>query len=123
MPLFLHGADLHTAAERNDESCGCSLTYTMLPAWVPNAIHCMHVNTDEFIYADGTSARRIIVVMFIGGATFAEISGLRFLSTLPSSNAEFVVATTKLITGSSLLDSYIESCVRDALKDDASTRL
>ena len=71
--------------------------------------------------ADGTAARRTIVVMFIGGATFAEISGLRFLSGLPIVNAEFVAATTKLITGSSLLDSYIDSIVREALKDDASS--
>ena len=70
--------------------------------------------------ADGTAARRTIVVMFIGGATFAEISGLRFLSSLPSINAEFVAATTKLVNGSTLLDSYIDSAVRDALKDDTS---
>ena len=70
--------------------------------------------------ADGGAARRTIVVMFLGGATFAEISGLRFLSTLPSVNAEFVATTTKLINGSTLLDSFIESCVREALKDDAS---
>ena len=64
--------------------------------------------------------RRTVVVMFIGGATFAEISGLRFLSGLSSVNAEFVAATTKLATGSTLLDSFVDSSVRDALKYDKS---
>ena len=70
--------------------------------------------------ADGGAARRTVVVMFIGGATFAEISGLRFLSSQPSVNAEFVAATTKLINGSTLLDRFVETCVREALKEDAS---
>lgn len=70
--------------------------------------------------ADGGSPRRTVVVVFIGGATFAEIAGLRFLSSRPGMNAEFVAVTTKLINGSSLLDSFIEPCVHEALKDDAS---
>lgn len=64
--------------------------------------------------------RRKVIVMFIGGATFAEISGLRFLSMRPNVNAEFIVTTTKLINGSTLLDTFIDDKVRQALTDDTS---
>lgn len=51
---------------------------------------------------------RVILVFFLGGCTFAEVSALRFLSQQEDTNAEFVVATTKLINKNSFLDSFIE---------------
>eukprot|EP00245_Coleochaete_scutata_P001569 TRINITY_DN11946_c0_g1_i1.p1 TRINITY_DN11946_c0_g1~~TRINITY_DN11946_c0_g1_i1.p1 ORF type:complete len:607 (+),score=112.22 TRINITY_DN11946_c0_g1_i1:84-1904(+) len=56
--------------------------------------------------ADGR--RSLILVVFIGGVTFAEISALRFLSAQEGVKTDFIVATTKLITGSSLLQTLIE---------------
>ncbi|XP_044261509.1 vacuolar protein sorting-associated protein 33A [Tribolium madens] len=50
----------------------------------------------------------VVLVFFIGGCTFAEISALRFLSQQEDSNVEFVVATTKLINGTSFLKSIID---------------
>ncbi|XP_030747567.1 vacuolar protein sorting-associated protein 33A [Sitophilus oryzae] len=52
---------------------------------------------------------KVVLVFFIGGCTFAEISALRFLSQQEDSNVEFVIATTKLINGGSFLKSIIES--------------
>ncbi|KAI1293568.1 Vacuolar protein sorting-associated protein 33A [Halotydeus destructor] len=52
--------------------------------------------------------RRTVLVFFIGGCTFAEISALRFLSRHEELNVDFVVATTKLINGTSFLDSLSE---------------
>ncbi|KAL3270720.1 hypothetical protein HHI36_021246 [Cryptolaemus montrouzieri] len=66
---------------------------------VPNSL----LNTES---ADGTS---VVLVFFIGGCTFAEISALRFLSQLEDSNVEFVIGTTKLINGTTFLKSIIES--------------
>lgn len=51
---------------------------------------------------------RVIVVFFIGGCTFAEISALRFLAQQNENNVEFLVCTTKLINKNSFLDSFIE---------------
>ncbi|KAF7278698.1 hypothetical protein GWI33_008076 [Rhynchophorus ferrugineus] len=54
-------------------------------------------------------APKVVLVFFIGGCTFAEISALRFLSQQEDSNVEFVIATTKLINGTTFLKSIIES--------------
>lgn len=53
-------------------------------------------------------APTVVLVFFIGGCTFAEISALRFLSQQENSNVEFVVATTKLINGNTFLQSIID---------------
>jgi vacuolar protein sorting-associated protein 33A len=52
------------------------------------------------------------VVMFIGGVTFAEVAALRFLASRPDSEFDFVVATTKLINGNTLIESFIDESVR-----------
>ena len=58
--------------------------------------------------------RRIVLVMFLGGVTFAEIAALRFISSRPEVNCAFLVTTTKLINGASLLDSFVDDDVRNA---------
>lgn len=50
---------------------------------------------------------KVILVFFLGGCTFAEISALRFLSQQEDSNVEFVIATTKLINKNTFLDNFI----------------
>ena len=47
------------------------------------------------------------LVFFIGGCTYTEISAIRFLHK-QQGNQDFVIATTKLINGSSLLKSLVE---------------
>lgn len=51
--------------------------------------------------------RRTVLVVFIGGVTYAEVSALRFLSQKGLVNADFVVATTKVVNGSSLLRTLV----------------
>lgn len=55
-----------------------------------------------------TDTPRMILVFFLGGCTFAEISALRFLSQQDENNVEFTVATTKLINKNTFLDCFIE---------------
>ncbi|EGI63679.1 Vacuolar protein sorting-associated protein 33A [Acromyrmex echinatior] len=55
---------------------------------------------------------KLILVFFIGGCTFAEISALRFLSQQEELNVEFVVATTRLINGNTFLTSLMEDLER-----------
>ncbi|KAK9880635.1 hypothetical protein WA026_011875 [Henosepilachna vigintioctopunctata] len=59
----------------------------------------------NFDSSDGTS---VVLVFFIGGCTFAEVSALRFLSQMEDSNVEFVIGTTKLINGTTFLNSIID---------------
>ncbi len=59
--------------------------------------------------------RRVVLVMFIGGVTFAEIGALRFLSTRPEVRSDFVIATTKLMNGSSMLETFLEDVASEAM--------
>eukprot|EP00004_Rigifila_ramosa_P013978 TRINITY_DN3139_c0_g1_i1.p1 TRINITY_DN3139_c0_g1~~TRINITY_DN3139_c0_g1_i1.p1 ORF type:complete len:315 (-),score=91.80 TRINITY_DN3139_c0_g1_i1:21-965(-) len=61
--------------------------------------------------------RKIVLVYFIGGVTFAEISAIRFLSQLPQEDGQqfdYVIATTKLINGDSLLEPLLAAPAVDA---------
>ncbi len=49
------------------------------------------------------SDQKMTLVFFIGGCTHAEISAFRYLSN--ETTSEFIVATTCLINGKSLLES------------------
>ncbi|EFJ24311.1 hypothetical protein SELMODRAFT_101618 [Selaginella moellendorffii] len=49
--------------------------------------------------------RALVLVVFIGGVTFAEISALRFLSSQESMKHDVIVLTTKLCNGTSFLQS------------------
>jgi hypothetical protein len=64
----------------------------------------------RMLYA-GSGQRRLVVVMFIGGATFAEVAALRWLSRRPDVNSDFLICTTKLVSGNSLLSSCIDDSV------------
>jgi hypothetical protein len=49
-----------------------------------------------------------VLVVFIGGVTFAEISALRFISSRPDSGFRFLVLTTRIVNGRTLLQSFID---------------
>ena len=42
---------------------------------------------------------RVTLIFFLGGVTFAEIAALQFLSQLEDGGTEYVITTTKLISG------------------------
>ncbi|ELT89435.1 hypothetical protein CAPTEDRAFT_101629 [Capitella teleta] len=56
-----------------------------------------------------TGEQKVTLVFFLGGVTHAEIAALRFLSHQEDSPSEYIVATTKLITGDSWLKSIAEN--------------
>ncbi|NXF98305.1 VP33A protein, partial [Eubucco bourcierii] len=51
---------------------------------------------------------RVTLVFFLGGVTYAEIAALRFLSQMEDGGTEYVIATTKLINGTSWIKSLME---------------
>lgn len=53
--------------------------------------------------ADGR--RALALVVFIGGVTFAEIAALRFLSSQEGTGYDFIVGTTKMVNGNTLIET------------------
>jgi len=77
-----------------------------------------HVNSD----IDQTSnmsfladSQKVVLVFFIGGCTFAEISALRFLSSLEDSTIEYVIATTNITNGNNFLKSLLSPEINKSL--------
>lgn len=59
--------------------------------------------------SSSSGSPKVTVVFFIGGATFSEISALRWLSQREDDGQrEYIIATTKLMNGTSLLESLYE---------------
>ncbi|XP_052184512.1 vacuolar protein-sorting-associated protein 33 homolog [Diospyros lotus] len=57
----------------------------------------------------GDGRRALVLVVFIGGVTFAEISALRFLSAQEGMAYDLIVGTTKVINGNTLTETFIEN--------------
>lgn len=53
--------------------------------------------------------RALVLVVFIGGVTFAEISALRFLSSQEGMAYDLIVGTTKIVNGHTLIRTFLES--------------
>ncbi|KAH0912105.1 hypothetical protein HID58_035426 [Brassica napus] len=56
--------------------------------------------------ADGR--RSVVLVVFIGGVTFAEISALRFLASKEGVAYDLIIATTKIINGATLIETFMD---------------
>ncbi|CAK9133520.1 unnamed protein product [Ilex paraguariensis] len=56
----------------------------------------------------GDGRRSLVLVVFIGGVTFAEISALRFLSAQEGMAYDLIVGTTKIVNGDTFTESFIE---------------
>uniref|UniRef100_A0A0D9W2T2 Uncharacterized protein n=1 Tax=Leersia perrieri TaxID=77586 RepID=A0A0D9W2T2_9ORYZ len=56
---------------------------------------------------DRVGHRSLVLVVFIGGVTFAEIAALRFLSAQEGMGYDFLVATTKVVNGNTILRPII----------------
>ncbi|KAI2664098.1 Vacuolar protein sorting-associated protein 33A [Labeo rohita] len=52
---------------------------------------------------------RTTLIFFLGGVTYAEIAALRFLSHMEDSGTEYIIATTKLINGTSWIKSLMDN--------------
>ncbi|CAG8487222.1 8957_t:CDS:10 [Diversispora eburnea] len=51
---------------------------------------------------------RVTLIFFLGGCTYTEISAIRFLAQQDDGQREFVIATTQIINGNSLLNSIMQ---------------
>jgi len=64
-------------------------------------------NNSIYFNKKNQNQRKISIVLFLGGCTFTEISSLRFLSQQEDIQRDFIVLTTDIINGNSLVDSLI----------------
>ncbi|CAI6001439.1 unnamed protein product [Closterium sp. NIES-64] len=55
------------------------------------------------------SVPRLVAAVFLGGVTFAEVAALRFLSMQDSAITSFLIITTNIVSGNSLLQPLIET--------------
>lgn len=51
---------------------------------------------------------RTTLVFFLGGVSYAEIAALRFLSQMEDSGMEYIIATTKLMNGTTWIKSLMD---------------
>jgi len=58
------------------------------------------------------SGGKVVMVFFIGGCTFTEISAIRFLNQKIEGH-DFIIGTTKLINGTTMIDSIVEKFGKD----------
>lgn len=85
---------------------------------------CFDITVDDDADSDSanTTLKRnedsveIVLVVFIGGVTFSEISALRLLSSLPNSKVKFIVATTGLMNGNSFVETFQDKVVKEMMK-------
>ena len=55
--------------------------------------------------------RPLVLVVFVGGVTFAEVSALRYLSVKEIVPCDFLIATTSLINGTTMLSPFVDDSV------------
>lgn len=69
-----------------------------------------YVDTHVFNPANQShEEQRTVLVYFIGGCTFSEISALRFLSQQEENNCDFLIATTNICNGNTFMQSFMTS--------------
>ncbi|KAJ3057503.1 Vacuolar protein sorting-associated protein 33A [Rhizophlyctis rosea] len=68
--------------------------------------HAERINNDAFRQSGSTSQQKVTLVVFLGGCTHTEVSALRFLS-MQDPLREYVILTTNMTNGSTLLDSLV----------------
>ncbi|XP_027104943.1 vacuolar protein-sorting-associated protein 33 homolog [Coffea arabica] len=56
----------------------------------------------------GDGRRSLVLVVFVGGVTFAEIAALRFLSSQEGMAYDLIIGTTKIINGQTLIEPFVE---------------
>lgn len=57
---------------------------------------------------DSSGSSILTLVFFVGGVTYAEISALRYLSQIKDGH-EYIVASTAIVNGNTLLQPLIEA--------------
>ncbi len=57
---------------------------------------------------NGDGPTKVTLVYFLGGCTYTEVAALRFLAQQENAPTDFIIATTKLVNGNTLLEPLFE---------------
>jgi hypothetical protein len=60
----------------------------------------------------GGGGKETVLVVFLGGATFSEVSALRFLQSRPGATVRFAALATRLVNGRTLLEGFVDAAAR-----------
>ena len=58
--------------------------------------------------SDAMSAHKTVLVFFVGGVTYAEISAIRMLEARPNTPWKFIVASTSIVRGNDIINAFID---------------
>merc|ERR1712154_598106 len=58
--------------------------------------------------SDAMSAHKTVLVFFVGGVTYAEISAIRMLEARPNTPWKFIVASTNIARGDDIINAFID---------------
>merc|ERR1719203_1432996 len=58
--------------------------------------------------SDAMSAHKTVLVFFVGGVTYAEISAIRMLEARPNTPWKFIVASTSIVRGNDIVNAFID---------------
>ena len=64
---------------------------------------------EERAAAQQQDKKQIVLVFFVGGVTYAEIAALRFLTMLSDGKREYIIGTTSILNGNTLLEGLSQS--------------
>lgn len=65
-------------------------------------------NSDTTSLQSNEPNDKLVMVLFVGGCTFSEISSLRLLSHKDGVNSDYIIATTSIINGNTFIKSLSE---------------
>lgn len=74
----------------------------------PSVVLSVNIKCVLFDLTGQQGENRTTLVFFLGGVTYAEIAALRFLSQMEDGGTEYIIATTKLINGTSWIKSLMD---------------
>lgn len=58
--------------------------------------------------SDAMSTHKTVLVFFVGGVTYAEISAIRMLESRPNTPWKFIVASTNIANGNDIINAFID---------------
>jgi hypothetical protein len=56
-----------------------------------------------------TGVKKVVLLFFVGGVTFAEVAAIRYLNKRPEADCEFVIATTGMVNSKTFLSNLGEN--------------
>ena len=65
------------------------------------------VKSSEKAVSSSSKSKKRLLVYYIGGITYAEISALRFINSQRNCPYEIIIAATSIIDGKQLLKSFV----------------